>query len=306
MSESVEWVSLSKIKLHPRARLHSEDKLKELQESMKSWGQLQPGRGRPLNDGSVELFIGQGRYLSAKALGWESIQVVIKGAEDQEVDVAMLHENLKREDLDPITEAADYQYLADRNKWSHEEVANMVGKSRQSITDSLSLLALPKDVQELARRLAISKSNCIIISKFDNDEVKSKVSNLVVRSGLSVKETEGLVEIYKQQGFEALKRWMGVAWNEGPVPLSPVSSPQADERAAQPTNREKIKAQKPARNLSKLWPGLPPGVRFLSQGGRHTLSWSSTRYKPELIQEIAKTAPLEITPKKREAGVWVA
>src|SRR5579864_4985441 len=159
MSEtaSVVPVPLENICIHPRARAHDPAKLAELTASIKERTQLQPARGRPAPDGKVEVYIGHGRYLACNALGMPTLNVIVEPRSDEDVDLDMLHENLKREDLDPITEARDYDYLAKNRNWNQNQIAQKVGKSQQSISDSLALLELPEEVQDFTRRLVISK-----------------------------------------------------------------------------------------------------------------------------------------------------
>jgi len=234
-----EWIPLSQIRLHPRARPHNPDKLAELKESMRVYGQLQACRGRSIgrhpdpdhregegsidssvgrqhdrrpvagcletgrqtdndltpNDdmGIIELYIGQGRFLCAKELNWERIRVEISEIPDDEVDLAMLQENLKREDIDPITEAKDYKYLMDKNGWSQAEVAQKAGISQQLISRTLALLDLSPDVQDLTTRMVISKNHAFILGKITDNNAQSMLAHQAAKEDWSVKETENQV-----------------------------------------------------------------------------------------------------------------
>src|SRR5579872_5247241 len=105
--ERLEEIPLDKARLHPRARKHDPDKLAELTASIKERGQLEPARGRP-KDGFIEVYIGAGRFQGCQALG-KPLKVLISEKSDEDVDLDMLHENIKREELNPIAEAEEYQ-----------------------------------------------------------------------------------------------------------------------------------------------------------------------------------------------------
>ena len=289
--EKAEWIPLGRVALHPRARPHSSERLKELMESMKTRGQLQPCRGRPTQDGKVQIYIGQGRFLSAKHLNWECIQVIVAPASDDDVDMAMLHENLKREDLDPISEAREYKYLLQKNDWTQNLLAELVGEPQPRIAEALALLDMEEGARELIQRCIISRSHGVNISKLVDKSIQTELANAVSEYDFSVSTTRELVNIANEQGKEAfwavLKNFQSLAQKSGGDVAQSVVS--AEKRHAMGT-----------KDASGLWPGLPEGVRLGLEGSKIHLTWSKSRYPDvkDLIDKLAASAPHELPKLK--------
>jgi ParB/RepB/Spo0J family partition protein len=188
----VQQIPVDKAHLHPRARTHNADKLTELIGSVKERGQLQAARGRP-KDGSIEIYIGAGRYQACKALG-KLLDVIVTEKSDEEVDLDMLHENLKREDLDPITEAKEYDYMMKTHNWNQEEVGQKVGKDQTTIARALSLLKLPDDLQGFMTRVIKGEGHTRHLKKVTDPNQRISLTKQVESEGLSVKETEKRVK----------------------------------------------------------------------------------------------------------------
>ena len=131
-------------------RVHfDEDTLSELAASIRAIGLLQPVLVRPAKDGRYELIAGERRWRAATRAGLRSIPAIIRITDDVSSVEQALVENLHRQDLTPLEEAAAYQQLLDDFKLTHENIAKKVGKSRSAITNSVRLLALPAAIQEL-------------------------------------------------------------------------------------------------------------------------------------------------------------
>jgi ParB family chromosome partitioning protein len=277
-AERLESITVDKLHLHPRVRAHDSEKLTELTSSIKEHGQLQPARGRP-KDGAIEIYIGCGRYQACFALG-RPLQVLIADKTDEQVDLEMLHENLKREELDPITEARDYKYMMDLYHWSQGEMAQKAGKSQQSISNCLSLLSLCQEVQELTKRLVISETHGILISKIDDEGLQAGVAKEVVEGHLTTDQTAQLVEHVLQSR------------NNG----------SADSSV--PTDQPKPKAA--VKDLASFWPNLPDGVLAKLEKGWLTLRWPPNRFpQPKVVlQEILNSAPesLPVGKAKKNAS----
>lgn len=292
MPETLQWMPLSQIRLHPRARKHDPVKLEELKESLKSRGQLMACRGRP-KEGSIEIYNGSGRFQAAQELGWDKIMVIVEERSDDQMDLDIIHENLKREDLDPISEAEEYQHLMAAYQWSQAQVAERVGISQPSVNDSLSLLSLPNEIQEIIRHLIVSKSIGVIISKMSENEVKKAFADAVSKEGLSVSQAQDMLEIYKAGGAKVFMQNLGIN----------LSEEESKDDVSPESSRKKKRKTKSAKISSNLWPGLPAGAQFKSQGGRHFLSWPSARYSKSMIQAILNTAPEAIEMKKKKSPV---
>jgi ParB family chromosome partitioning protein len=131
-------------------RVHfDEESLTELSASIAEMGVLQPILVRPLDDGGFELIAGERRWRAAQRAGLTTIPAVIRITDDVSSVEQALVENLHRQDLTALEEAAAYQQLLDEFALTHDQIANRVGKSRSAITDSLRLLGLPPAVQHL-------------------------------------------------------------------------------------------------------------------------------------------------------------
>lgn len=131
-------------------RVHfDEESLTELAASIAEMGVLQPILVRPLDDGTFELIAGERRWRAAQRAGLTSIPAVVRTTDDVGSVEQALVENLHRQDLTALEEAAAYQQLLDEFALTHDQVATRVGKSRSAITNSLRLLGLPPAVQHL-------------------------------------------------------------------------------------------------------------------------------------------------------------
>jgi len=131
-------------------RVHfDEESLSELSASIAEMGVLQPILVRPLDDGAFELIAGERRWRAAQRAGLATIPAVIRTTDDASSVEQALVENLHRQDLTALEEAAAYQQLLDEFGLTHDQIATRVGKSRSAITNSLRLLGLPPAVQRL-------------------------------------------------------------------------------------------------------------------------------------------------------------
>jgi len=131
-------------------RVHfDEESLTELSASIAEMGVLQPILVRPLDDGAFELIAGERRWRAAQRAGLTTIPAVVRLTDDVDSVEQALVENLHRQDLTALEEAAAYQQLLDEFSLTHDQIATRVGKSRSAITNSLRLLGLPPAVQHL-------------------------------------------------------------------------------------------------------------------------------------------------------------
>jgi len=134
--------------LQPRVHF-DEESLAELSASIREIGVLQPVLVRPLDDGTYQLVAGERRWRAARRAGLPLIPAIVRIADDLATVERALVENLHREDLTPLEEAAAFQQLAEDFGLTHEQIARRVGKSRSSITNTLRLMSLPAAVQHL-------------------------------------------------------------------------------------------------------------------------------------------------------------
>lgn len=173
-------------------RVFDEEKLAELAESVRAHGILQPVVVRAVI-GGFELVAGERRWRAAQMAGLDRVPVVVRELSDAEMMELALIENLQREDLNPLEEAAAYQRLLDEFGLTQEELARRVGKSRSHIANTIRLLNLPSEVQESVSRGTISMGHARALLGLEDQALEVEVCRRVSEKGLSVRETENLV-----------------------------------------------------------------------------------------------------------------
>lgn len=173
-------------------RTFDEGKIDELAASIRMQGIIQPLVVRPQGN-RFELIAGERRWRAAMKAGLTRVPVVIRAASDHEALQLALVENLQREDLSPIEEAAGYRRLQEEFHWSQEEMAEKVGKSRPTIANSLRLLTLPSEVQleVTAGRLPAGQARALL--GLHTEALIISASREVIAKGLSTRETEKMV-----------------------------------------------------------------------------------------------------------------
>ncbi len=129
-------------RLQPRT-VFDEEKIRELSDSIKEQGIIQPLAVSPIKDGKYELIAGERRLRAAKLAGLSEVPVFIKTVDDEQLLALSLLENIQREDLNPIEESRAYQELVEQFGHTQEEISKILGKSRVAIANSLRLLKLP-------------------------------------------------------------------------------------------------------------------------------------------------------------------
>jgi ParB family chromosome partitioning protein len=175
----------------PRTRM-DERSLAELAQSIRSQGLLQPVVVRPVN-GGYELVAGERRWRAAQMAGLEQIPAIVREVPDEAALVMALIENVQREDLNPIEEAAAVQRLIDQFKMTHEQAADAVGRSRSATSNLLRLLKLAKPVQEMLMRGALEMGHARALLALDGARQIELATRIAAR-GLSVRDTEALVQ----------------------------------------------------------------------------------------------------------------
>jgi ParB family chromosome partitioning protein len=174
----------------PRLRF-DEEKLRELSESIREHGVLQPLIVSSLPDGKYELIAGERRLQSSKLAGLSEVPAVVREAsgDRQKLELAII-ENIQRHDLNPIEEAKAYARLTDEFDLTQEEVARKMGKSRSAVANMLRLLVLPVEIQRAVAEGKISEGHAKALLAVENPEKQRALFELVMKSGLTVRETE--------------------------------------------------------------------------------------------------------------------
>lgn len=198
--ENIREIKISEIKssrYQPR-RYFDPEKQKELADSIREKGIVQPILVRPYKDG-YELIAGERRLQAAKTVGLNRIPALVKDVIDSEALEIALIENIQREDLNPIEEAEAYQRLIKEFNLTQESLAKEVGKDRTSVTNALRLLKLPLKIQEMVSTGVISMGHARTILGLEEETQQLEACERIIKKGLSVRETEDLVKRVKKE-----------------------------------------------------------------------------------------------------------
>lgn len=172
----------------PRNRF-THEQLEELMNSIREHGIIQPLIVRQVDD-KLELIAGERRWRASRELGVREVPVIIRKASDRDVLEWALVENLQREDLNPIEEAAGYARLAKEFKLKQDQIAARVGKSRVSIANAIRLLDLNPEVQNLVAQSRLSVGHAKAILSVKNQELQWNLAQDVIKKSLTVRQTE--------------------------------------------------------------------------------------------------------------------
>uniref|UniRef100_A0A7V5XFN8 ParB/RepB/Spo0J family partition protein n=1 Tax=Thermodesulfobacterium geofontis TaxID=1295609 RepID=A0A7V5XFN8_9BACT len=177
----------------PRMQFKEDEEFEELVKSIKERGILQPILVRKKGEDLYECIAGERRLKAAKKAGLKEVPAIIKNFTDEEALLIALIENLQRKNLNPLEEALGYKNLIEKFGYTQEEVAEKVGKDRATVANLLRLLKLPSIIQEdlLEERLTVGHAKALL--SLDEEAKQFYVRNLILKKGLSVRETEKLV-----------------------------------------------------------------------------------------------------------------
>ena len=167
-----------------------EEELKELAESLKNNGLVQPPTVRKLSNGKYELIAGERRMRAAQLAGWSKIRVTVVEADDQTAAVMTTTENLQREDLNPIEEAVSYKTLQDKFNLTQQEVAEKVGKGRATVANATRLLELPEEVKQLVSSALLSVGHAKVLLSVDDEKERVLLARDCVNDQLTVRALE--------------------------------------------------------------------------------------------------------------------
>jgi ParB family chromosome partitioning protein len=178
--------------LQPRTVFNA-DKLQELADSIRANGIIQPLVVRPRGE-RYQLIAGERRWRASKIAGLVEVPAVIQDVDDERLLEITLVENIQREDLNPIEIAHAFDRLARDLKLSHEDIAHRTGKDRTTITNTLRLLKLPGDLQQLLAEHRLSMGHARAILGLPTEELQRQVAEKATSQGLSVRQVERLVQ----------------------------------------------------------------------------------------------------------------
>ncbi|MBV8692338.1 MAG: ParB/RepB/Spo0J family partition protein, partial [Actinobacteria bacterium] len=182
----------------PRSHF-DEDALASLTASVRELGVLQPILVRQNDDGAYELIAGERRWRAAKRAGLQTVPALVRSATDADSLEQALVENLHRQDLNPLEEAAAYQQLIEDFRLTHDELATRVGKSRAAISNTLRLFQLPPGIQRLVAEGQLSAGHARALLGTPDRAYQEALARRAVGEGLSVRAVEDAIKARGEQ-----------------------------------------------------------------------------------------------------------
>jgi len=183
----------------------NEEALLELVASIKAQGLMQPIVVRPRAQGGYELIAGERRWRAAQRAGMKTIPALIRDATDEQASAMTIVENIQREDLNPLEEAAGLERLKEEFQLTQQQIADAVGKSRVAVTNLLRLLNLEPKVRDLLASGALEMGHARALLTLDSIE-QLRTAQLVAKRQLSVRQTEALVRRIQSATSTSAKR----------------------------------------------------------------------------------------------------
>jgi len=279
-------VPLSSIRPNPYQprKQFDEQSLSTLVDSIRAIGVLQPVLVREVGDGEYELIAGERRWRASRRAGLQSIAALVQVADDVASLEQALVENLHREDLNALDEAAAYQQLIEEFHLTHEEVARRVGKSRASVSNALRLFQLPPSVQRLVRDAKLSPGHARALLGSPDRDLQERLARDAVDGALSVRALEELVRTEMRD--DALEDADAIEDPDAmPDLLSSVASPSADGADAPPPGAPQLHNTDP---IAGAVQGLRPAATSEpgATSGRPPVSARDHRLRPPGVLEL--------------------
>ena len=170
-----------------------EDALQDLADSIREHGIIQPLTVRKLSSGYYQIIAGERRWRAARIVGLREVPVIVVEADDRKAAELAMIENLQREDLNPMEEAAGYQTLIEQYHMTQEEAAKRVGKSRSTVTNAIRLLSLCPTLRTMVEEGKLSAGHARALLPL-SPALQEKAAAAVISGGLSVRQTEALAK----------------------------------------------------------------------------------------------------------------
>ena len=207
-SAMVQRIPLASIRANPYQprKEFRDDELADLEASLKATGLLQPITVRTAGRGAFELIAGERRLRAATRLGWEEIPAIVRDVDDRTLLTLAIVENLQRVDLNPLEEAEGYKRLIDEFGLTQQQVADVVGKDRTTVTNLLRVLTLPDGVRTLLRDGGISLGHARALLGLTEPRAMQELANVAASESLSVREVERRVRAANDPSAEVWKK----------------------------------------------------------------------------------------------------
>jgi ParB family transcriptional regulator, chromosome partitioning protein len=169
-----------------------EDTIRELADSIRSSGLLQPILLRRV-DGKYQVVAGERRLRAAKLAGLQAVPAVVRDLGDRESLELAVTENVMREDLNPIEVARAYYSLQERFQLGHDEIAARIGVNRSTVSNTLRLLRLPQQLQDMVAKGDVSAGHARALLGLESADRQNELARLITKRGLSVRQVESIV-----------------------------------------------------------------------------------------------------------------
>jgi ParB family chromosome partitioning protein len=259
-------------KFQPR-HVFDPEMLENLAQSIRENGVLQPilVRDHPSRKGEFEIVAGERRWRAAQLAQLHQVPIVLRGLNDREVLEIAIIENVQRQDLSPLEEATGYDRLMAEFKYTQEQLAERIGKSRPHIANMLRLLDLPEEVRALLDKGELTTGHARALIKADDPVALAKQ---VVAEGLNVRQTEKLAQAHKPEA-KALARGKagnGAAALDKNAAKKPAAEKDADTRALE-------------RDLAQRL-GLKVDIEFDGEGGQVVVHYRSLEQLDDIIAKL--------------------
>ncbi|MDE7143631.1 MAG: ParB/RepB/Spo0J family partition protein [Muribaculaceae bacterium] len=176
-----------------------EEALEELASSIRELGIIQPLSLRKTGPASYQIIAGERRYRAAKMAGLESVPAYIRTANEAELTVMALIENIQREDLNAIEIALTFRKLIDQYSLTQERLSERIGKKRATIANFLRLLKLPAEVQLGLRDKRLDMGHARALLTIEQPQLQLRLYGEILEQGLSVRKVEELAKLYREQ-----------------------------------------------------------------------------------------------------------
>ena len=170
-----------------------DDSISELAQSIKQEGVISPLIVIKMDD-RYSIVAGERRFRASKIAGLSSVPCIVKDLSNEQIYKLSLIENIQREDLNPIDEAEAYQRLIEKFRYTQEQLAEGLGKSRSSIANSLRLNKLSESVKQSIRDSKISLGHAKVLAGLNSKELQEKLCRRIINENLSVRELEAIIE----------------------------------------------------------------------------------------------------------------
>ena len=195
-NERIHWVPIEQLQANefqPR-KVFKPEALAELTASIKEKGIMQPIIAQKKSDKSYEIIAGERRWRASQKAGLVKVPIILRDTDAKDSLELALIENIQRDDLNPIEEAMAYQILVDKHSMTQADIAEKVGKERATVTNTLRLLKLSKDVQEMVSNGQLSMGHARCLISVEDKELQKKLAKKCLDLSLSVRSAEKLVK----------------------------------------------------------------------------------------------------------------